>query len=218
MQGTTEVIDVLLANGAYAIAESSTGMTPADTARMAGFAETARHLENAAREQAVALQEHLNAVGYDVGKPDGELGPRSRAQIAIASSSFGPPQGRISSGLVDQLMSLPANTRWGAIIGFTKEGEFGWEQMLTKFEAIGGVAAAEAEALKICSDDSSHSKCKVLAVLPRGSCMALGRTETVYEWSAVYPSITEAKEDALKRCKAARGTDCKIVISACAGM
>jgi hypothetical protein len=50
------------------------------------------------------LQQHLARRGFDIGEPDGRLGPRSRGALMKYQVSVGlPPDGFASAGVLDRL-------------------------------------------------------------------------------------------------------------------
>ena len=50
------------------------------------------------------MQQHLARRGFDVGEPDGRLGPKSRVALMKFQASQGlPPDGFASAGVLDRL-------------------------------------------------------------------------------------------------------------------
>jgi lytic murein transglycosylase len=63
-----------------------------------------RHERALTREERYELQQHLGRHGYDVGEPDGRLGPRTRTALRQFQQSVGlVPDGFASGSVLDQL-------------------------------------------------------------------------------------------------------------------
>lgn len=221
MSGSEPVVRALREAGIVALSEGPNGLLPSEAAEKAGFPGLADVLRGLEKEDVRALQEDLQRLGYDVGTADGVLGPRSRAQAAIAANGLRLKDHTITPELQSRLRSIQQISNWGAILERQRVSESGnWFTAMRSFTGPGGKNAAEGQALKVCEDDSDTKKgtCKVMAVLPIGTCVALGRSSDVAEWSKGFPSEAAANEDAIERCKSAGGRDCKVTIDFCAGM
>jgi membrane-bound lytic murein transglycosylase B len=63
-----------------------------------------RHERVLSREERLELQQHLSRKGFDVGTPDGQIGPRTRNALrAFQAASGGVPDGFASASVLDRL-------------------------------------------------------------------------------------------------------------------
>ena len=63
-----------------------------------------RHERVLSREERLELQQHLARKGYDVGQPDGQIGPRTRNALRAFQAAAGAvPDGFASASVLDRL-------------------------------------------------------------------------------------------------------------------
>lgn len=216
MSGSESTVRALYEGGAVAFAESPKGLLPSAVADSAGFKEVADLLRGYERVELRMIQENLNRLGYDVGAPDGVIGPRTRMQMAIAANGLGLSSDVITPEIARAVAFMIPFDVWGAALTVEMKDRSG--RYILAYPSLTAHSAKEAKerALLLCKYYKDAENCEVQAVFPRGACMALAKSTKVREWSRAFASEAVAKQDALSQCANASGGDnCEILQSFC---
>ncbi len=216
--GSRPAVDALLRGGAHPAAATFAGTTAAYVARERGFTDLATFLLERERVQLREVQEKLNRLGYDVGAPDGVVGPRTRSNLAFVGHRFGLTKFDVlTAALLSVLTTATETRRWGYSYNYAKDGTT-WDSWNFSVEAADR-AAAEAAALSSCREKNGRN-CRVTMLMPEGACAAIAdnsRTDGNF-WSRLYPSLEEAQAEALAACRrGGNASSCSILASGCAG-
>lgn len=217
--GHLDTAKLLINAGLNAAVVSPKGLTAAEVARKSGHRDLADFLIAAEKEGIRAVQTHLNALGYEVGKPDGVAGARTRTQIGIFASSVASRDKMLTPGVARRLAEKYETewqtNLWGAVIGYNK-GKLGYWSSLNRI-AVRSRKAAEEHAMAHCKALADATRCKVEFVMPKGACFALGGDrKQVAVWSPAFPDEDMAKDEAMALCrKQGGGSGCTVLQSAC---
>jgi len=210
--GSEATVALLLARGAFPVAASAKGMTASIVAERAKHPEVAAQLAAAERRQVVQIQEKLATLGYEVGKADGEMGPRTATQLAIFAAGErlpGPP----TANVLAKLFAKTETRLWGAVVLLNYKGT---PSATYYTNAVGNRARVETAILDWCKGQPDWSKCKISVMLPQGTCLAgaIGSGGGVI-WSRAFPELASAEADSEAQCRSAGSTGCKVTQSFC---
>ncbi len=218
-RGHMDATKHLLDAGLNAAIVSPKGLTATEVARKSGHKALADFLAAQEKDGMRTVQTQLNALGYEVGKPDGVAGARTRSQIGIFASSVASRDKMLTAGvarrLAEKYESEWQTNLWGAVVAYRK-GKVGYWSSLNRI-AVRSRKAAEDHALAHCKGLADATQCKVEFVLPKGACFALGGDrKQVAVWSPAFPEESMAKDEAVGLCrKQGGGSGCTVLQSAC---